>query len=275
MKKNSFNLVLKSIILTICIFCVAFIGITKAQDYTIRDLHEQHLLATVWYQRSAEFKALCHQTFNMAKLIYDMDLQKGEPSMKRAVTVDINETILDNSKYMAGLVDNDQGFPTGWNEWCLSGKREAVPGSVDFLNYVVSKGGDVFYISNTRIKHKDRTMKTLKALGFPQIEDDHVLLREQTSNKEPRREMVRKTHKIVVFIGDNLNDLDNIFRKKSLGQRRTAVDQVKDQFGIKYFVVPNPYYGEWEVGAYKGNWELSPMEKSKARKAALIKWNMK
>jgi len=118
-------------------------------------------------------------------------------------------------------------------------------------------------------------MKTLKALGFPQVEDDHVLLREQTSDKEPRREMVRKTHKIVVLIGDNLNDLDNIFRKKSLNDRRTAVDQVKDQFGINYIVVPNPYYGEWEVGVYNGNWKLSPVEKSKARKAALFRWNMK
>lgn len=273
MRQKGVKRMMMAIIFGVGFYSISFIGIAKAQDYTVRDLHEQHVLATVWTQRSAEFKALCYQSFNMAKLIYDMDLQNGESSMKRAVAVDINETILDNSKYSAGLVDYDQGFPTGWEEWCLSGEREAIPGSVDFLNYVVSKGGDVFYISNTKIKHKDRIMKTLKALEFPQV--NHVLLRETTSDKGPRREMVRKDHKLVLLIGDNLNDFDSLFRKKGLDERRAAVDQVKDQFGIKFVVVPNPFYGEWESGVYKGNWKLNPLEKSKARKAALIKWNMK
>jgi len=155
MRQKGVKHVKMTIIVGVAFLSVFFLGIAKAEDYTIRDLHEQHVLATVWYQRSAEFKALCYQAFNMAKLIYDMDLQKGEHGIKRAVAVDINETIVDNSKYTAGLVDNDQGFPTGWEEWCLSGKQEAVHGSVSFLKYVVSKGGDVFYISNTRIKNKD------------------------------------------------------------------------------------------------------------------------
>jgi len=57
-------------------------------------------------------------------------------------------------------------------------------------------------------------MKNLKALGFPQVTDDRMLLRENTSDKEPRREIVRKEHRIVLLMGDNLNDFDNIFRKK-------------------------------------------------------------
>ena len=112
MRKKGVKRVMKAIIVSVGFLSVGLMGVAKAQDYTIRDFHEQHVLATVWYQRSAEFKALCYQAFNMAKLIYDMDLQKGEPSMKRAVAVDINETILDNSRYQLNYFCGFQISPT-------------------------------------------------------------------------------------------------------------------------------------------------------------------
>ena len=275
MRSKDFKHVLVVILLAVGFLTVTLMGNARAQDYTVKDLNEHLVLGTVWYQRSAEVRALSYQAFNMAKLIYDLDLQKGASGKKRAVAVDIDETVLDNSPYEAGIVDKNFGYPTGWGDWCNAGIAEALPGAVDFLKYVVSKGGDVFYISNRKMKYKEGTMKNLKALGFPQVTDDHMLLREKTSDKEPRREMVRKEHRIVLMMGDNLNDFDNLFRKKSLGDRAAAVDQIKVQFGSKFIVLPNPMYGDWEGGVYKGNWKLSPAEKNKARKAALIRWNKK
>jgi predicted secreted acid phosphatase len=76
------------------------------------------------------------------------------------------------------------------------------------------------------------------------------------------------------MIGDNLNDFDNIFRGKSVDDRLKAVDLLKDKFGIKFIVIPNPTYGEWEGAVYNFNWRLSPKEKSDARKAAMDRWNM-
>jgi len=272
-RKRGFKSLLLVLLLGAGFLTLSIAGSARAQDYTVKDLNEQLVLGTVWYQRSAEARALSYQAFNMAKLIFDLDIQKGASDKKRAVAVDIDETVLDNSPYEAGIVDNDFGYPTGWGEWCDAGIAKALPGAVDFLNYVVSKGGDVFYISNRKVQHKDGTINNLKALGFPQVTDDHVLLREKTSDKEPRREMVRKEHRIVLLMGDNLNDFDNLFMKKGLDDRAAAVDQVKDQFGSTFIVLPNPMYGDWEGGVYSGNWKLSPAEKNKARKAALIKWN--
>jgi 5'-nucleotidase (lipoprotein e(P4) family) len=255
------------------VLTVSLTGNARAQEHTVKDLNEQLVLATLWIQRSAEFRALSYQAYNVAKMMFDFDLQKGATGKKRAVIVDIDDTVLDNSPYEAGLVDNNFGYPTGWGDWCNAGMAKALPGAVDFLTYVVSKGGDVFYLSNRKVKYKEGTMKNLKVLGFPQVTDDRMLLREKTSDKEPRREIVRKEHRIVLLMGDNLNDFENIFRKKNLNDRAAAVDQMKDHFGSKFIVLPNPMYGDWEGAVYKHDWQLSPAEKSKARKAALIRWN--
>jgi 5'-nucleotidase (lipoprotein e(P4) family) len=273
MRKRGFKNFLLVLLVGVGFLTVSLMGSACAQDYTVKDLNEQLVMGTLWIQRSAEVRALSYQAFNVAKLVFELDLQKSGSGKKRAVIVDIDDTVLDNSPYQAAMVDDNFGYPKGWGEWCNAAEAEALPGAVDFLKYVVSKGGDVFYLSNRKVKYKEGTMKNLKALGFPQVTDDRMLLREKTSNKEPRREMVRKEHRIVLLMGDNLNDFDNIFRKKSLDDRAAAVDQVKDQFGSKFIVLPNPMYGDWEGGVYKGNWKLSPAEKSKARKAALIKWN--
>jgi 5'-nucleotidase (lipoprotein e(P4) family) len=273
MKRRRFKNVLLALLLGVGFLTVSLTGNARAQEYTVKDLNEQLVLATLWIQRSAEFRALSYQAYNVAKMIFEFDLQRGATGKKRAVIVDIDDTVLDNSPYEAGIVDNNFGYPTGWGDWCNAGIAKALPGAVDFLKYVVSKGGDVFYLSNRKGKYKEGTMKNLKALGFPQVTDDRMLLREKTSDKEPRREIVRKEHRIVLLMGDNLNDFDNIFRKKNLDDRASAVDQVKDQFGSKFIVLPNPIYGDWEGGVYEGNWKLSPAEKDKARKAALIRWS--
>ena len=136
----------------------------------------------------------------------------------------------------------------------------------------MNKGVDVFYISNIKIRYKEVTMMKLQTLGFPQVMDAHVLLRVETSDKAPRRQIVQKGHTIVLLMGDNLNDFDSIFRKKGVADRPAAVDLSKEKFGTKFIVLPNPMYGDWEGAVYNYNWKLSPKEKSEARKASLIVW---
>ena len=244
-----------------------------SHGYTLKNLNEQTVMGTLWYQRAAEMRALCYQAFNTAKLVFDLDLEKGAPGKKRAVVVDIDETVLDNSPYNAGFVDKDIGYPTGFAEWVNAAKADVVPGAVGFLNYVVEKGADVFYITNRKIRFKDATIKNLKAFGFPQVLDDHLLMREKSSDKEPRRQIVRKDHRIVLLMGDNLNDFDNIFSKKGIDERSAAVDTVKDKFGAQFIVLPNPMYGDWEGAVYDFNWKLTPKQKSEARKILLKRWN--
>lgn len=241
-------------------------------EYTNKDLNEQLVMAGVWYQKSAEMRALSYQAFNMAKLLFDQDKKNNTSDQKRAVIVDIDETVLDNSPYEVGLVGDNRGYPDKWGDWLNAAKAKALPGSVEFLTYVVNNGGDVYYISNRKEEYKDATIKNLKDLNFPQVDEEHVLLRTETSDKEPRRKSVRDNHRIVVLMGDNLNDFDTAFAGKGVDERFGVTDQNKDKFGKSFIVLPNPLYGEWEGAVYDYDWGKSPKEKSDARKGAFNPW---
>ncbi|MFT6927994.1 MAG: 5'-nucleotidase (lipoprotein e(P4) family) [Psychromonas sp.] len=115
-----------------------------------------------------------------------MDKKDGE----KAIVVDVDETIIDNSPFNAGLIGKDYGYSNDtWKAWGEDESATAIPGAVDFLNYVVETEGDVFYVTNRKsipaknIDLKEATMENLKALGFPQIDDKHMMLRTDSSQK--------------------------------------------------------------------------------------------
>lgn len=226
-------------------------------------------LAVAWYQTSGEFRALCYQAFNTAKIHVDSETSKNNGTVKRAIVVDIDETMLDNSPYEAANVLNNFGYPEKWSAWTLSAKAKAIPGAVDFMNYAVSKGIDVFYISNRKEEERKATVENLKALGFPQADDAHLLLRTTTSNKEDRRKKVMETHQIIMLVGDNLNDFNNSFEKKNIEEKFKLVDQSQTDFGIKYIVLPNPMYGDWEGSIYKFNFNYTEQQKDSLRNSVL------
>lgn len=247
-------------------------------EFTTKDLNEEAILALSWVQNSAEFKALAYQAFNMAKLRWDMDIQKD----KKCVIVDVDETIMDNSAFNAGLIGKDYGYENStWKEWCNDMSAIAIPGAVDFLNHVVKTGGDVFYITNRKAQPEKNmdltevTMKNLKALGFPQIDEKHMLLRTGTPKKQPRRDRVTKMgYRIVLIMGDNLADFAARFDGQTMDERNAAVESVKEQFGNLFIVVPNPIYGNWESAVYGGGkwYEKTAKERSDMRIETLRKF---
>jgi 5'-nucleotidase (lipoprotein e(P4) family) len=266
----------KGIILLLSVFvlssCASVQKTPAPPEYTLTDLNEQMVLGSAWYYSSAEMRALSHQTYNVAKLLFDLDLltKKGESEKPRAVVVDVDETVLDNGPYQKKMIGHDFAYSsTTFNAWCEERRASAYPGAVEFLNYVVEKGGDVFYVSNRKIAVLEATIDNLKAEGFPQADTEHVLLRTETSDKEPRRAKIRETHRIVLLLGDNLNDFDSSFGGKNIADRFSAVEPLKDEFGATFILMPNPLYGDWEGSVYDYNWELTLEEKSQARKKAI------
>src|SRR5207253_751537 len=79
----------------------------------------------------------------------------------------------------------------------------------------------------------------------------HLLLRQTTSGKEPRRQQVLAGHEIVMLIGDNLADLSSLFDKKPMDERLKNTDISAGEFGNRFIVIPNPVYGDWEGSLYK------------------------
>jgi len=233
--------------------------------------------ATLWMQKAGEYRALAYQAFNLARWQLDADfdkktvkkLPKIEQKKPRAVMVDIDETVLDNSPSQAYGIKNRLPFsPKDWYAWGEMRKAKAIPGAVDFVNYANSKGVKVFFVSNRDEVQKQATMDNLKSVGFADVTVDNVLLRNKDSSKEARRQIILQKYRIVFFMGDNLDDHSNVFERKSIADRFAEVDKAKDLFGKRYILLPNAMYGTWENAIYEYK-SLSDAQKTEKRVNAL------
>jgi 5'-nucleotidase (lipoprotein e(P4) family) len=147
--------------------------------------------AILWIQSSAEYRALAYQAFALARLRLDQDLRGNKArrgaSQRAAVIVDVDETVLDNSRYQAELVLRGLSFdPETWRAWCERGDAGAVPGAVDFLNYAARRGVHIFYITNRRQAEKAGTIANLRKLGFPDPSEEKVMIREDKASLQQK-----------------------------------------------------------------------------------------
>jgi 5'-nucleotidase (lipoprotein e(P4) family) len=240
--------------------------------------NEYQVGAILWTQSSAEYRALAYQAFSLARLRLDQALaNRGSGRALRsakppAVIVDIDETVLDNSRFQAELVLRDAAYTAeAWKQWCDRAEAGAVPGAVEFLNYAFRHGVHVFYITNRRPPEKAGTIANLKKLGFPDVSEETVVVREQgmTASKESRRQNVSARYRIVLLMGDNLNDFNDDFSGKSIADRKAQVDRERAEFGSRFIVIPNPMYGDWEGAVYENRSGLSDSDRRALRKAAM------
>jgi 5'-nucleotidase (lipoprotein e(P4) family) len=246
--------------------------------------NEYQIGAILWTQSSAEFRAIAYQTFTLARLRLDENLRSNNARSRgiirragqgTAVIVDVDETVLDNSRFQAELVLRNLPYnPQSWREWCERAEAGAVPGAVDFLNYAARRGVRVFYITNRRQAEKAGTVSNLQKLRFPDVSEETVMVREEGSppSKESRRQKVAARYRIALLVGDNLNDFTDDFSGKSIADRAAQVDYDRAQFGTRFIVVPNPMYGDWENAVYENKSGLTEAEKRSYRRAALKGW---
>lgn len=199
----------------------------------------------LWQQRAAEYKALCFQAYNLAKM--RLDEYSVQPHDKPlAIVTDIDETVLDNSPYavhqaLKGLEYDD----SSWIEWTAKAGCDTVPGALSFLQYAALKNVQVFYITNRLEVEKNVTIANLKKWNFPNAESGHILLKTNTSSKDERRAKVAMNYKILLFLGDNLGDFSGIYDHKPYEERNELVKSSTNEFGKNFIVLPNAMYGEW------------------------------
>lgn len=215
-------------------------------------LAEQNTLSVLWFQHAAECRALTYQACNAA----DDALTRHAPLYTNAaVIVDIDETVLDNSPYQARLIQRGEQFtPETWNDWVQRFQAQALPGIAELLrgatNRFASNHLEVFYISNRAENQRQATLTNLRQAGFPNADDQHLLLKTTASGKESRRDQVAATRQIVLLMGDNLSDFSEAFDTNG-APRTAATDAARQEFGRRFIVLPNPMYGDWEQAFYE------------------------
>ena len=227
--------------------------------------HDHTIMAVLYQQKAAEYRALCYQAFNIAKWQVDQSSKMLGGMKKKTIIVDIDETVLDNSPFEAKCILDNTYYPEGWDDWMNKSSAKAVPGALEFLRYAESQDVDVFYISNRKEKYRTQTLKNLQDLGFPSAQDDHLLLKTDDSGKKSRRDLVAEKRFIIMLIGDNLNDFSEVFENKTVEERFAVTDSFKEKFGANFIVLPNAMYGEWETILFTGDSKKSTAEKADIR----------
>lgn len=241
----------------------------SCKESEVKNSNEYKVQAQVWTQNSAEYRALCFQAFNTAKINIDSYLS-SEKKYDRplAIITDVDETVLDNSPYDGRLILEDVSYDReSWVEWGNLEIAEAIPGSLEFLTYAYEKGIKVFYVSNRYSEQLESTVNNLKKLGFPNVSESTVLLRSDSRSKSERRNYISDEHEVIMLIGDNLSDFNDEFEVKISEERINYTNEMRGNFGTKLIVLPNPNYGDWESNGLFGGESFDNIEKDSIRKS--------
>ena len=218
-----------------------------------------------YMQTAAEYRACCLQIYQCAEMRLESLLAtQGQSRFKPAVVMDLDETVFDNSAFQSFLYENNREYmESDWEvfEKNFPGEVALVSGAKNFIANAESKGVAVYYISNRLEEHRQSTVKALAGLGLNtnNIEKRLLLKRKgETSNKSSRRETVAAGNNVLLYIGDNLRDFSETFAAPNLDSgnnqallqamqaRSNQVDAAASHWGIDWFILPNPLYGEWE-----------------------------
>jgi 5'-nucleotidase (lipoprotein e(P4) family) len=227
------------------------------------------LYTAMFQQRAAEYRALCYQAYNIARMrITEKNVHTIKPN---AIITDIDETILDNSPYAVNQMYTGNGVdytPETWYTWTDKASADTMPGAASFLQFVASQNVEVFYITNRADRERTSTLKNLQRFNLPNADSAHLFTKADVSSKEARRKQVMVQYNVLLLMGDNLADLNVLFDKKLESDRASNADLLAKEFGNKFIVFPNCNYGDWE-GAFFGKNGLSQKQKDSVYKAKL------
>lgn len=199
-----------------------------------------------WYRTAAEQRALYEQAYRWAgEHVRTAVAQQSGPW---GVILDADETILDNSTYQLRRARLGLGYtPESWNDWVREEAAPVLPGAAAFMREVQRLGGRVAIVTNRDEEVCDETRRNLTAVG---VAADVVLCRQPgPSSKEGRFRAVAEGTTpaglpplaVVAWVGDNIQDFPGGSQALRAGDAGAFAD-----FGVRWFIVPNPMYGSWE-----------------------------
>ena len=246
--------------------------------------------AMLWTQTSIEKELIFQQVFAAASsqllpALHDRSWdalpegtlpQRNFAALPPAIIIDVDETVLTNTPLSARDVRNNRPFSYDlWNVWVEERKARALPGAVDFLQAVQTNGVNIFYVTNREHAQAQATLDNLKAQGAPVADVEHVLgantptggCEQAGYDKTCRRAWVGENYRVLMLIGDSFGDF--IESGSGLAAQRAAAKPYAGWLGTRWFVLPNPTYGDWYSAPYGGDDRLSESAKRAAKHRAL------
>ena len=238
--------------------------------------------AVAWTQTAIEHDLIYLQTYRDAEsrllaALHDphwdalpKDDRVAPPKgLKPAVVLDIDETALDNSPYQARLVKNGGEYNEAtWAAWCKEERARALPGAVAFTRFAASHGIAVIFISNRDESLDTATLANLRKVGFPVQGPDAFLglgtivpgCEQIGTQKGCRRQLISRKYRVLMQFGDQLGDFVTVVANNDTG-RAKAVAPYLEWIGRRWFVLPNPTYGDWQPALFGNDWSAPLQER--------------
>ena len=191
-----------------------------------------------WVTQSKEYASLCKQTYQLAQSVVIPKLNQANGNL--AIVMDLDETVLDNSKYQVERSELDLGFTQeSWSKWVKRKEAGLIPGAKEFIGKIRPYPIRIIFISNRMDENLKPTQKNLLDLGVLSPKDLFLLRKNKSDTKEKRRAEVIEGSgrmskvgplKVIAYFGDAMGDFPK---------------QTDKDFGETNFIFPNPMYGKW------------------------------
>ena len=188
---------------------------------------EENLLAILWVQRSAEFRGLSYQAYNLAAMEVDKAvaqrketekaLQKTkakdnpqtqqEPLRPLAVVLDLDDTIVCHAPLEVYYLEHPEAKANynAWEQW-ISQHNQLLPGAGDFLKYTDRHGVQIFYVTGRGPQDKKVTEAFIRKAGLPFPDESHLLLNDRSGGKMNHFAKLARRYDIICYLGDNVAD---------------------------------------------------------------------
>ena len=199
------------------------------------------------YRRSIEYEAISTEVYRLALSAI------GEETRERAVVLDLDETVLDNTQYQ---IESKGAFtPGGFDAWTRRKSAGVVPGAKEFLDKARALPGvHLVFITDRTVSQEADTLENMRRLGLFKEGDLILNKKDRNDTKDVRRRCVETAEDarcqaegplpIVALFGDSARDFEEWYGTDMLEKGRRSIVA---NAGIRYWVIPNPMYGQWET----------------------------
>jgi 5'-nucleotidase (lipoprotein e(P4) family) len=220
----------------------------------------------IWLQTSAEYRACCLGVYKCAEDRLEVILKEAKSQPKRpAIVMDLDETVFDNSSFETFLYKSGKEYdPALWDVYEEKYAKDVtlIPGAKKLIEFAEARGVTVVYISNRSERFRKSTVEVLDHNKISIVNIDRRLLlkdKNGSDDKSSRRDLATGQYKVLLYFGDNLRDFSEAFKARKIAnganpeqyldginERQAMVDVGACHWGVDWFVIPNPVYGEWE-----------------------------
>ena len=204
----------------------------------LQQTEDERLMAVLWVQRSAEYRGMSYQAYNLATMEVDKALaqrREEEKTLRKAtanrnrdippeneteklseqksslrplaVVLDIDETIVSNAPLGVYYLEHPEARANyhAWEQWIVQ-HNDLLPGARDFLKYADKHGIQVFYVTGRGPQDKAATSRFLQKAGLPFPDATHLLMNDRSGSKMNHFARLARRYDIICYLGDNAGD---------------------------------------------------------------------